>query len=109
VGLYLPGYVIGQPPFGQVGKKPGIEHKSHDRAVSEDDKWKCEVKFLRCHAYFSVNFLKLLQDEVPILRKMFAARVLMSVSFFRKPASLCEVLWADDKSKPYKNIYGGCP
>jgi hypothetical protein len=58
---------------------------------------------------FSVKFLITRQDEVPIFKKIFSARDLMPVALKEKPVIVSEVLWADDKSKPYKNIFGGCP
>ena len=65
--------------------------------------------FSKVIATFSAQILILLQDEVPNFKNSPAARLLMSVSFVRNSVNLVEVLWADDKSKPYKNIYGGCP
>lgn len=51
----------------------------------------------------------LLQDEVPNLKKTAAARDLMPVTEGSFSVRLISVLWADDKSKPYKNIFGGYP
>jgi hypothetical protein len=67
-------------------------------------KGKIKSSFSGVITLFSALFLKMLQDEAPILQFLLAARLLMSISFAKNSDSLCEVLWADDKSKPYKNI-----
>lgn len=51
----------------------------------------------------------LLQDEAPNFLKSLAARLLMPVTEAADSVKLASVLWADDKSKPYKNMYGDCP
>ena len=51
----------------------------------------------------------MLQDEVPILSFLIAARLLMPVFFAGNSDSLCEVLWADDKVNPTRIYMGAVP
>lgn len=107
--LDLLSYRCRKPVFGQLDEETGVEDQSHHRTIDEDDERKDHVKFLREHLYFSATFLNLLQDEAPIFIFILSARLLMSIFYMRIQCSLIAVLWADDRSKPCKNIYGGRP
>ena len=84
-----------------------VKHQSHNGAIGKDNVRKDQVKFLGLHDPFSAHIPTALQDEAPILKKFVAARDLMPVTRARKAATVEEVLWADDKSKPYKNNFWG--
>lgn len=58
---------------------------------------------------FSEGIPSALQDEALNFKINLAARLLMPVTKARNSVTLIEVLWADGKSKPYKNNFGGCP
>lgn len=103
MGAKLLGHGIRQPPFGQFGEQRRVQDHGHKRSVAEDEERKHEVKFLHHTRSFSVEFLMMLQDEILNFQKLRAARLLMPGTRARFSGRLCLVLWADDKSKPYKN------
>ena len=56
-----------QTLFGQAFENRRVKYEGHDGAIGKNNEWKEQVKFLREHVFFSVQFLSLLQDEAPIL------------------------------------------
>jgi hypothetical protein len=80
-----------------------MQHKGHHGAIGKNDERKNQVKFVRCHIRSSDARSHLVTGRSSNSRKIICGT---GIDACDGHAGFCyaeNVLWADGKSKPYKN------